>query len=69
MTTTLIYVIPSDDLSTGLQTALDIYSASGIEPKVITDGITSLKFNAKDVASLSMQRMKKEDYTNRHRIE
>jgi hypothetical protein len=67
--TTLVYLVPSDDLLSGIQTALDIYAASGIQPKIISDGITSVKFNPKDAHILLNNKTNLSKYTDKHRID
>jgi hypothetical protein len=67
--TTLIYIIPSDDLSTGIRTALDIYSCSGVQPKIISDGTVSVKFDHHDAYLLAIEEKNESQYTDKHKID
>jgi hypothetical protein len=67
--TTLIYVIPVDDLFSGIITAADIHCIAGISPKIISDETTSVIFNAKDAQALINNTIDESNYINKHRID
>jgi hypothetical protein len=67
--TTLIYILQVDNLAAGVRTALDIYSTTGMEPKIISDGINSVKFNRKDAYLVITEDMDELIYIDKNRIE
>jgi hypothetical protein len=67
--TTLIYVIPVDDLFSGIITAADIHCAAGISPKIISGETTSVMFNVKDAQALINDSMDESKYIAKHRID
>lgn len=66
---TLVYILPSDSILSGLQTALDLYNASGITPKVVSDNRTTVKFDVGDAAGVVYERLTVADYIVRHKID
>ena len=67
--TTLLFIVPSDDIASGLKTALDIYTASGMSPKLISDGRTSVTFDSKDASDVVYHESKIIKYIEKHTID
>lgn len=65
----LVYVTPVDDITSGIKAALDIYAASGMSAKIISDGNTTLKFSSPDAASVVKGRMQVDAYISKHRLD
>ena len=65
---TLIYVLPTPDLSTAVKVASDIYATTGMQPSVISDGADNFKFNSRDAALVMRDEMSDTDYDVKNRI-
>lgn len=62
----IVYVTPVDDISTGVKVAFEIYTATGMRPKIISDGVVTVLFDSIDAASLAFDRMSIESYVEKH---
>jgi hypothetical protein len=56
-------------MASGLQVALDLYTAAGISPKILTDNITTVSFDLGDAAGVVYERLTESDYIQRHQID
>jgi len=67
--TTLVFILPSDDIASGLKTSLDIYTASGMSPKIISDGRTTVTFDSKDASLVVHHSGPIIKYIDKHQID
>jgi len=59
---TLIYVLETPNLGDAVKTAMDIYSTTGMQPAVISNGADSFKFNSEDAALLCSKTCNSDEY-------
>ena len=64
----LIYVLETNDITNAVKTAMEIYSTTGMQPAVITDGVDKYKFDCKDASLLSSGVLAGMDYAVKHEI-
>ncbi len=65
----IIYITPTDDPKSAILAAMDIYVASGMQPKLMSDGKTSFTFNPIYAAAVRDGKMEVADYVNKHKID
>jgi hypothetical protein len=65
---TLIYVLETPDLGIAVKTAMDIYSTTGMQPAIISNGPDNFKFNCKDAALLSSNSCSVDQYSKNNII-
>ena len=65
----LIYITPADDPESAILAAMDIYVASGMQPKIISDGKTSLTFNTNHAAAVCNGYMNIDEYVEKHKLD
>lgn len=65
----IVYVTPVDDIASGIKAAFDIYSGSGMQAKMISDGRTSLRFRPSDARKVICEQMTVKDYVLKHQME
>lgn len=65
----IVYVTSVDDIVTGIKVAFDIYAGSGMQAKIISDGVTTLKFDSLDAASFVYGRISVESYIDKHHLD
>ena len=65
----IVYVTPVDDIATGIKAAFDIYAGSGMQPKIISDGITTLRFDSMDAYKVVHGQIQLEAYVKLHKLD
>ena len=63
---TLIYVLETPNLGDAVKTAMEIYSTTGMQPSIISDGADNFKFNCKDAALLCSKTCNQEEYAEKN---
>lgn len=65
----IVYVTPVDDLATGLRAAFDIYAGSGMQPKIISDGTTTIRFDSMDAYKVVHGQIPLETYVKTYKLD